>query len=106
MKKSVFFLVLPVVLVWSACSIFSLKFEQRDLTITNLDGKTVPIRVELARSIRELAKGYMGRDNIPEGTGMLFILKKRRKIKFLDERYAYTSFDCVHQLEWRNPRDT
>ena len=45
MKKSVFFLVLPVVLVWSACSIFSLKFEQRDLTITNLDGKTVPIRV-------------------------------------------------------------
>ena len=69
MKKSVFFLVLPIVLVWSACSIFSLKFEQRDLTITNLDGKTVPIRVELARSIRELSKGYMGRDNIPEGTG-------------------------------------
>ena len=59
MKKSVFFLVLPIVLVWSACSIFSLKFEQRDLTITNLDGKTVPIRVELARSIRELSKGYI-----------------------------------------------
>jgi len=82
MKKSVFFLVLPIVLVWSACSIFSLKFEQRDLTITNLDGKTVPIRVELARSIRELAKGYMGRDNIPEGTGMLFILKKDEKLSF------------------------
>ena len=82
MKKSVFFLVLPIVLVWSACSIFSLKFEQRDLTITNLDGKTVPIRVELVRSIRELAKGYMGRDNIFEGTGMLFILKKDEKLSF------------------------
>ena len=69
-------------LILSACSIFALDFEKRDLTITCTDGTTVPITVELARSVRELTKGYMGRKNIPEGTGMLFIFKKDEKLSF------------------------
>ena len=69
-------------LVFTACSALALEFEQRDLSITNLDGKTIPIRVELARSIREMSKGYMGRKNIPEGTGMLFIFKRDEKLSF------------------------
>ena len=69
-------------LVFSACSALTLEFEERDLTITNLDGKTIPIRVELARSIREMSKGYMGRENIPKRTGMLFIFKRDEKLSF------------------------
>ena len=69
-------------IILSACSIFALDFEKRDLTITCTDGTTVPIKVELARSVRELTKGYMGRKNIPEGTGMLFIFKKDEKLSF------------------------
>ena len=68
--------------VFSACSALSLEFEEKDLSITNLDGKLIPIRVELARSIREQSKGYMGRENIPEGTGMLFIFKRDEKLSF------------------------
>nr|WP_297974805.1 hypothetical protein [uncultured Capnocytophaga sp.] len=52
--------ILSCYLVFSACSALALEFEEKDLSITNLDGKTIPIRVELARSIRELSKGYMG----------------------------------------------
>ena len=74
--------VLLCCLILSACSIFALDFEKRDLTITCTDGTTVPITVELARSVRELTKGYMGRKNIPEGTGMLFIFKRDEKLSF------------------------
>ena len=74
--------VLLCCLILSACSIFALDFEKRDLMITCTDGTTVPITVELARSVRELTKGYMGRKNIPEGTGMLFIFNKDEKLSF------------------------
>lgn len=69
-------------LILSACSIFALDFEKKDLMIIRPDGTTVPITVELARSVRELTKGYMGRKNIPEGTGMLFIFNKDEKLSF------------------------
>ena len=90
MKKKIFTsaklllmgVILSCYLVLSACSALSLEFEEKDLSITNLDGKTIPIRVELARSIRELSKGYMGREHIPEGTGMLFIFKRDEKLSF------------------------
>ena len=68
--------------ILSACSMFALDFEKKDLTIIRPDGTTVPITVELARSARELTKGYMGRKHIPEGTGMLFIFKKDEKLSF------------------------
>ena len=90
MKKKIFTsaklllmgVILSCSLVFSACSALALEFEEKDLSITNLDGKTIPIRVELARSIRELSKGYMGREHIPEGTGMLFIFKRDEKLSF------------------------
>ena len=90
MKKKIFTsaklllmgVILSCYLVLSACSALALEFEEKDLSITNLDGKTIPIRVELARSIRELSKGYMGREHIPEGTGMLFIFKRDEKLSF------------------------
>ena len=90
MKKKIFTsaklllmgVILSYYLVFTACSALTLEFEERDLTITNLDGKIIPIRVELARSIREMSKGYMGRENIPEGTGMLFIFKRDEKLSF------------------------
>ena len=90
MKKKIFTsaklllmgLILSYYLVLSACSALALEFEQKDLSITNLDGKTIPITVELARSRREMTKGFMGRTNIPDGTGMLFVFKKDQKIAF------------------------
>ena len=90
MKKKIFtsaklllmVVILSCSLVLSGCLALALEFEEKDLSITNLDGKTIPIRVELARSIRELSKGYMGREHIPEGTGMLFIFKRDEKLSF------------------------
>ena len=90
MKKKIFTsaklllmgVILSYYLVFTACSALTLEFEERDLTITNLDGKTIPITVELARSRREMTKGFMGRTNIPDGTGMLFVFKKDQKIAF------------------------
>lgn len=68
--------------IFNACSTAEIEFEKKDLTITNLDGKTIPINVELARSRREMEKGFMGRTNIPEGTGMLFMFKTDQRPAF------------------------
>ena len=68
--------------IFSACSMPVLEFEKKDLAITNLDGKTIPITVELARSRQEITKGFMGRTNIPDGTGMLFVFKTDQKLAF------------------------
>ena len=68
--------------IFSACSMPVLEFEKKDLAITNLDGKTIPITVELARSRQEMTKGFMGRTNIPDGTGMLFVFKTDQKLAF------------------------
>ena len=65
--------------IFSACSTSVIEFEKKDLAITNLDGKTIPITVELARSRREMTKGFMGRTNIPDGTGMLFVFRSYEK---------------------------
>ena len=56
--------------------------EKKDLTITRLDGTTVGIRAELARTQNEQMKGYMERTRIPEGTGMLFLFEHDHILSF------------------------
>lgn len=64
-KKNVLFL---TVLVFSCC-----QSQETVVTITTTAGETLQVRVELADTAEERARGLMFRENLPEGEGMLFI---------------------------------
>ncbi len=53
-----------------------------DLDIIRADGNTVTVSTELALSAAEQERGYMERRNIPDDTGMLFVYKADRQMRF------------------------
>lgn len=53
-----------------------------DAYILKEDGTKLAIKLELAKTAKERAKGFMERNNIPEGTGMLFIFEKEERLSF------------------------
>jgi uncharacterized membrane protein (UPF0127 family) len=56
--------------------------EKRDLTITAPEGKTVTLRVEVARTEAERNRGFMRRKRIPDGTGMVFVFERDERLRF------------------------
>ncbi len=59
----------------------------RSLPVARLDietatGAAVSVQAEIARTEAEQEKGYMGRETIPDGTGMLFVYAADRKMYF------------------------
>lgn len=52
------------------------------LIIEKKGGGSVRVRSEIARTETEQEKGYMGREVIPDGTGMLFAYDADRKMRF------------------------
>lgn len=52
------------------------------LDIMTAGGVSVPVQAELARTGAEQEKGYMNRETIPDGTGMLFVYSSDRKMYF------------------------
>ena len=53
-----------------------------DCTLHTKDGNTIYLRIEIARSAEERARGFMHRKNIPEGTGMLFVFDSEQVLHF------------------------
>lgn len=72
-----FLLVLGVLLSGCASSVTG-----PTVTLQGADGKTVTVHVELARTPEEQAKGLMGRTELPEGAGMLFMFAEERPLSF------------------------
>lgn len=70
-------------LVFSSCFAYK-ELEKGEIVFTSgqLNGKKVSINVELAVTSDEKARGFMGRRNIPEGTGMLFLYSSDTKMHF------------------------
>lgn len=52
------------------------------LIIETVNGTSVPLLVEIAQSSDEQEKGYMGREVIPDGTGMIFVYNSDRQMHF------------------------
>lgn len=51
-------------------------------TITTANNQAVNLTLELARTDKEQETGLMGRDSVPDGTGMLFVFKAPGSISF------------------------
>jgi len=58
------------------------KLPVKDLVITKADGKQVAVKVEIAEKPEERNFGFMEREKIPDGTGMIFIFEKDQILSF------------------------
>lgn len=56
--------------------------EKKKLTLITKDGTQVSVSAELAITPEERNFGFMEREKIPDGTGMLFIFEKDQKLTF------------------------
>ena len=70
-SKSLFLLSFIVFFLYSLCS--SAEFIKKELLISNTYNELKKITFEVAENDKQRSLGFMGRTDIPEGTGMLFI---------------------------------
>ena len=70
-SKPLFLLSFILCFLYSLCS--SAEFLKKELLISNSDNELKYFTVEVANNDKLRSLGFMGRTDIPEGTGMLFI---------------------------------
>ena len=70
-SKPLFLLSFILFFLYSLCS--SAEFLKKELLISNSDNELKKFTVEVADNDKLRSLGFMGRKDIPEGTGMLFI---------------------------------
>ncbi len=80
MKKIVGIVFILITFVTMSCANEGL--EKKMLTITKTDGSTITLDTEIARTEEEKNFGYMERENIPEGTGMIFVFDRDQIMNF------------------------
>lgn len=71
-------------LIFSLLFLTSCMSTRASLTPITLESGThiIPLRVEIADDPSEQAEGLMGRTELPEGQGMLFVFRKPQKLSF------------------------
>ena len=57
-------------------------FEKAEIRIKTSNGDTHSLTVELAKTEEQREQGFMFREKIPEGTGMLFVFQKDERLAF------------------------
>lgn len=65
-----------------SCKANSSSLPKKDLVITKHDGTTVTVNAEIADKEDTRMRGFMEREVIPEGTGMLFVFEKDQRLSF------------------------
>lgn len=83
MKKnnSILYIFLLFLLTFS-CSASKSNLPVKTLTILNSEGKKISVKAEIASTFEERKNGFMFRQTIPEGTGMLFIFEEEQVLDF------------------------
>jgi len=82
MKKNLFFsLIFSLIFISSACS-SKTTLPVKKLVLVNSEGKEITVKAEIASTFAERQNGFMFRQNIPDGTGMLFIFEEEQVLNF------------------------
>ncbi|MCR4821993.1 MAG: DUF192 domain-containing protein [Treponema sp.] len=81
MRKFIVFSLLFFILIASGCSSKS-KLPVKKLLLVNSQGKEIPVKAEIASTFEERRNGFMFRQTIPDGTGMLFIFEEEQVLDF------------------------
>lgn len=58
------------------------KLPKTELVITTAEGKNVSVVAEIAATPEERSFGFMEREKIPDGTGMIFVFEKDQILSF------------------------
>ena len=82
MKKLSFLIYGFCLLLFSASCSSKSKLPVKKLTLTNSEGKEIAVKAEIASTFEERRNGFMFRQNIPDGTGMLFIFEEEQILDF------------------------
>ncbi len=81
MKKKTILCFLFVCLCFFSCA-NSDGLKKKSINIIRSDGTKISVEVEIADTQETREKGYMGREVIPDGTGMLFVFEKSQLLSF------------------------
>lgn len=81
---SIFILLLIFIPAFTSCQKTEKKYNLKvaDVIIKTSEGKSLKVKAELAIKEEERNYGFMNRENIPDGTGMLFIFEDESKRTF------------------------
>ena len=82
MKKLSFLIYGFCLLLLSASCSSKSKLPVKKLTLTNSEGKEIAVKAEIASTFEERRNGFMFRQDIPDGTGMLFIFEEEQVLDF------------------------
>ena len=89
MKKSFFLLAILSFVFLSACTAKS-NLPVKKLFIVNSEGKEIAVKAEIASTFEERQHGFMFRQNIPDGTGMLFVFEHEQVLDFWMKNTPHT----------------
>ncbi|MBQ4379000.1 MAG: DUF192 domain-containing protein [Treponema sp.] len=81
MRKLSFFLFFLSFLFVVSCHEKS-RLPVKKLVLVNSEGKEITVKSEIASTFEERQQGFMFRQNIPDGTGMLFIFEEEQILNF------------------------
>ncbi len=79
MKKIVSLFLLAFIFITSCAND---KLETYNAIITRTDNSTISLKTEIAKTSEERARGFMEREKIPDGTGMLFVFDRDQILRF------------------------
>ncbi len=80
-KLIMLFAVISLVGMAASCT-SAKKLPVKTLTITKADGTTVSVSAEIADNDETRMRGFMERETIPDGTGMLFVFQIDQVLSF------------------------
>ena len=82
--RKIFFLftIFSLIFISTACTSSNKKLPVKKLVLVNSEGKEIVVKAEIASTFDERKNGFMFRQEIPDGTGMLFIFEEEQILDF------------------------
>lgn len=82
--RKIFFLftIFSLIFISTACTSSNKKLPVKKLVLVNSEGKEIVVKAEIASTFDERKNGFMFRQEIPDGTGMLFIFEEEQVLDF------------------------
>ena len=82
--RKIFFLftIFSLIFISTACTSSNKKLPVKKLVLVNSEDKEIIVKAEIASTFDERKNGFMFRQEIPDGTGMLFIFEEEQILDF------------------------
>ncbi|MBQ9621997.1 MAG: DUF192 domain-containing protein [Treponema sp.] len=82
--RKIFFLftIFSLIFISTACTSSNKRLPVKKLVLVNSEGKEIVVKAEIASTFDERKNGFMFRQEIPDGTGMLFIFEEEQILDF------------------------